>query len=211
MTIMFSDEMLATLDDIKKFLANPLVTIPAADTTPFDRALWIWERLVRFKYLTRKRPDKSLLVRYLVQMTGLCVKQVGRHIANYKLGSKPRNDVCKIRHRFTKKYTQSDVDLLAVVDQANNVLSGTLTKKFLENEYEMRKERYALLSHNFLAGEVLQPKHEPDSKKLTEFHTLSRLKDISVAHLYRLRSTKQYRAQVISVSKTSSSRTPVAI
>lgn len=123
MTIMFSDEMLKTLDDIRHFLMNPLITLPAADTKPFDRSLWVWERLVRFKYMTLKRPDKSLLVRYLVQMTGLCVKQIGRHIANYKLGKKPHDEKRRIRHCFAKKYTQSDIDLLAVVDQANRALS----------------------------------------------------------------------------------------
>jgi hypothetical protein len=140
MTIMFSDEMLTTLDDIKKFLMNPLVTEPSKDTKPYDRALWIWERLVRFKYLTLRRPEKKIVIEYCFRMTGLCAKQIGRHIAEYKGGKKPYQPTQheRTRHCFAKKYTSQDIDLLAEVDRATSVISGTLTKSFLENEWKSR-------------------------------------------------------------------------
>jgi hypothetical protein len=135
---MFSDEMLHSLDDIKKFLMNPLITEPAKDTKPYDRALWIWERLVRFKYISLKRPEKQIMITYCIRMTGLCVKQIGRHIADYKAGKKPYQNTHSTRHRFVKKYTASDIDFLAEVDRATSVISGTLTKTFLKNEWEAR-------------------------------------------------------------------------
>ena len=140
MTIMFSDEMLVTLDDLRQFLMNPVVTKPSKDTRPYDRALWIWERLVRFKYLSLKRPEKRIVIEYCLRMTGLCVKQIGRHIADYKAGRKPYQPTQqeRTRHCFTKKYTSHDIDLLAEVDRATSVISGTLTKAFLENEWRAR-------------------------------------------------------------------------
>jgi hypothetical protein len=40
------------------------------------------------------------------------------------------------RHRFALRYTAADVELLALVDEAHETLSGPATRRILEREYQ---------------------------------------------------------------------------
>lgn len=84
MTTMFDDTYIKTPADIAVFLTNPLVAGLTTSGTQFERAEWIHDRLVRFRYLLSSKKDKSLIFRYLVRMTGLSRKQIGRHIAHLR-------------------------------------------------------------------------------------------------------------------------------
>ncbi len=44
------------------------------------------------------------------------------------------------RHRFARKYTPADVELLAAVDEAHETLSGPATRKILEREYQQYQQ-----------------------------------------------------------------------
>jgi len=68
------------------------------------------------------------------------------------------------RHRFPRKYTLSEVELLAKTDELHEWLSGPATKKIMGREYEV-------YGHS-------------------EFGNISR---ISVAHLYNLRRSNTYK------------------
>lgn len=78
-----------------------------------------------------------------------------------------------MRHRFPRKYTPSEVRLLARTDELHGWLSGPATKKIMEREYEV-------YGH-------------------AEFGNISR---ISVAHLYNLRRSNIYRGMTRRYTKT---------
>src|SRR3954468_13876519 len=54
------------------------------------------------------------------------------------------------RHRFPKRYTREDIEVLASVDEAHETLSGPATQKILQREFhdfgDRRYERLARLS-----------------------------------------------------------------
>jgi transposase InsO family protein len=68
------------------------------------------------------------------------------------------------RHRFPQRYTRADLELLAIVDEAHDNLSGPATRRILEREYRQYGKR--------------------------EF---KRLASLSVSHLYNLRRQPRYR------------------
>ena len=83
------------------------------------------------------------------------------------------------RHQPFQRFTRSDTELLAETDDLHSRLNGAATIGIMKKEYECGDHRYI------------------------------RLKDISVAHLYRLRGTKQYREQSTTYEKTQSVQTPI--
>ena len=90
-------------------------------------------------------------------MTGLSRAQITRLIQQYRQGGELQPARYR-RHRFARKYTPADVELLAAVDEAHETLSGPATRKILEREYQQYQQR----EYERLAG-------------------------ISVAQIYRLR------------------------
>ena len=129
---------------------------------------WMERTLVRHEYAGLPRPDKGVVRLYLAQMTGLSRAQVTRLITGYQQTGRV-TAVSYQRTRFSTIYTASDVELLAYVDRAHGNLSGPATRRILEREYS----EYGQAAYQRLAG-------------------------ISVAHLYRVRSTEAYRKRNIS-------------
>jgi len=123
---------------------------------------WVEEILLRFRYFTLRKKEKSVLKAYLVKMTGFSDAQLTRLIAKKKKTGKILADNTR-RHRFPKKYTSEDVARLIETDKAHNRLSGPATQRIFQRMYKLfRDQRF------------------------------QRLKDISIAHVYNLRSTRQY-------------------
>ena len=84
------------------------------------------------------------------------------------------------RTQFATRYTAADVDLLAYVDKAHGNLSGPATRRILEREF------------NEYGQSVYQ-----------------RLSTISVAHLYRLRTSAAYRKRNTSYQPTRPTPIPI--
>jgi transposase InsO family protein len=140
---------------------------------------WVEKTLVRHQYASLARPDKGLVRRYIARMTGLSRAQVTRLIAAY--GNTGRvKAVAYQRARFATRYTTADVDLLAYVDKAHGNLSGPATRRILEREYT----EYGQAAYQRLAA-------------------------ISVAHLYRLRSSEGYRKRNASYQPTKPTPIPI--
>ena len=77
------------------------------------------------------------------------------------------------RNIFPTKYTPHDIALLNITDNAHSCLNGWSTKKILVREFkEFKKQDY------------------------------ENIKDISVAHIYNLRSTRQYKSHALTFTKT---------
>jgi hypothetical protein len=124
---------------------------------------WVERTLVRHQFARLDRAGKGLIRRYLGRMTGLSRAQVTRLIAKYRKTGRVKAAAYQ-RARFPKRYTAADLTLLARVDKAHGNLSGPATRRILEREY----------------SEYGQPVFE-------------RLAVISVAQLYRLRNSQEYR------------------
>jgi len=140
---------------------------------------WVGKTLREHDYAQQGREAKGVLRNYVAKMTGQSRAQITRLIAKYVANGEVRTTVYR-RRRFPVRYTRADTACLATVDEAHDTLSGPATRKILEREL----------------GEYGKGKYE-------------RLAGISVAHLYRLRKTKSYRARYATFTKTKP--TPVAI
>jgi transposase InsO family protein len=137
-----------------------------------ERNDWIQAIIMYHKYLKCSKKHKILLRQYMIKMTGLSKAQITRLISEYKKCGTLKPKKYE-RKTFEKIYTKADIELLVSVDNAHKRLSGPATKKILQDEFNL----------------FSRSKFE-------------RLKNISVAHLYRLRSTPRYRERSLVYSKT---------
>ena len=140
---------------------------------------WVERTLVRLEYAGLQRRDKGVVRLYIAQMAGLSRAQVMRLITGYQRTGRVMA-VPYQRTRFPKTYTAADVELLAYVDRAHANLSGPATRRVLEREHR----EYGQAAYQRLAG-------------------------ISVAHLYRLRSTQAYRKRNTSYQPTRPTPVPI--
>jgi predicted DNA-binding transcriptional regulator AlpA len=144
-----------------------------------ERYQWVGRTLVDQEYARLGREGKGLVRRYLAKMTGLSRAQITRLIGQYRERGEVRAQPYR-RHRFSTRYGSPDIALLAELDEAHETLSGPATQKLLQRAYY-------------------------------DFHDIrfANLAGISVAHLYRLRSTRVYRQHRVICQPTRP--TPVSI
>ena len=140
---------------------------------------WVEQTLVRLEYASLDRPGKGLVRLYIARMTGLSRAQVTRLIAAYRSSGRVKAAAYQ-RTKFATHYTAADVDLLAYVDKAHGNLSGPATRRILEREF------------NEYGQSVYQ-----------------RLSKISVAHIYRLRTSAAYRKRNTSYQPTRPTPIPI--
>lgn len=170
-----------SIDEINEFLKDADY-LEFASVSKDDRNDWIEELLISHTYKKCCRFDKGVLKQYIGKMTGLSRAQTARLISEYLKRATLKKDksIKSRRNCFGKIYTREDIALLAKVDNAHQRLSGPATVKILVSEHEVfGKSEYA------------------------------NLKNISVAHLYRLRGTSRYREKVKIFSKTKSVKVPI--
>lgn len=160
-----------SLDQIQVFL-EASQGVRFAGETREQVYIWVEEVLVHQQYQRQGRRVRGLVRRYLEKMTGLSRAQVTRLIQRHRKSGKVGVTIYR-RHRFAQRYTAADVELLALVDEAHETLSGPATRHILEREYQQYgKQEY------------------------------QRLASISVAHLYNLRQRPKYRQQRLHYTKT---------
>jgi len=166
-----NDGQLQTVERVREFLEGS-EAVEFRGLTAQEKYYWIEEVLIRFSYPRLKRAEKGVIRQYIQKVTGYSRSQVSRLIAEYKRTGRLRRMQYR-RHRFPRKYTPSEVGLLAMTDELHGWLSGPATKRVMEREYKV-------YGH-------------------TEFGNISR---ISVAHLYNLRRSNSYRAITRRFTKT---------
>jgi hypothetical protein len=133
---------------------------------------WVNRTLRQQHYEDLKRSGRGWVRRYVQKMTGLGRAQTTRLITMYLQGEEVKPQVYR-RQRFKRRYTGKDIALLADVDDAHGTLSGPATQKLFQRAcYNFNDTRY-----QSLAG-------------------------ISVAQLYRLRSSRAYRERRIQYQVT---------
>lgn len=135
---------------------------------------WVEEVLLRFRYFSCRKKEKSILREYIHIATGYSHSQLTRLVKKKKKWGKILLSSTR-RHTFTRRYGAEDIARLIETDNAHSRLSGKATKRIFDREYT-------------LFGD-------------TRFR---RLKDISVSHLYNLRETRQYVSHALTFTKTQS-------
>lgn len=180
MTITMNDSHLESIVEIREFLkVSTALSFKGASLK--EQYAWVGITLMRFRYCSLRKKEKSVVKGYLMKMTGKSDAQIGRLIGKYRKTGKivPGGHG---RHTFPTKYTPEDIALLVATDNAHARLSGKATRKILQREYAVfRKKTYV------------------------------RLRDISVAHLYNLRGKKQYVSHALTYTKTQAVSIPIGI
>jgi len=166
-----NDGQLQTVEQVRQFLEGS-EAVEFRGLTAKEKYYWIEEVLIRFKYHLLKRDEKGVIRRYIRKVTGYSRSQVSRLIAEYKRTGRLKKTEYR-RHRFPRRYTPSEVELLARTDELHGWLSGPATKKIMEREYEVYGN--------------------------AEFKNISQ---ISVAHLYNLRKSNVYRGMTRVFTRT---------
>jgi len=138
-----------------------------------DSYEWIESVLGRFDYFSFGKKQKGVLKKYLIKMTDYTDRHIKRLIKQYgQFGNLSVKDV-RTRHKFDRRYTDEDLNLLAKTDNLHNRLNGMAVKKIFETEYLFY--------------------HKLEYKRLSE---------ISVSHIYNLRQTVMYQKKALFFTKT---------
>ncbi len=179
MTLDMHDERFVTLSQLEAF-TSAANGLHFVGRTRKEKYAWIEKLLYRFFYFTLRKRDKATVRKYIMKMTGYEDAQVTRLIRKMK---KTRHLIPSSREgcsSFPKKFTPEDVGLLVATDNAHGRLSGKATKEIFRREFEIF--------------------HDP---------AFVRLKDISVAHVYRLRGRRQYVSHARTFAKTNPVSVPI--
>src|SRR3972149_2748797 len=155
-TLTMDDKQLFTIPQVEQFTAG-IQAVEFSGASRKEKYAWITSTLIRFRYRTLRKKERSSVKQFIMKTTGYSDIQTKRLIGQYlKFGKVLLS--AKRKHRFPVKYTTDDVALLVATDNAHARLSGPATKRICAREYEVfGKSAYA------------------------------RLAGISVSHLYNLR------------------------
>jgi transposase InsO family protein len=180
MKIIMNVKRLQTLQQITDFLHGSCAFEPAP-ATQTERYQWIDMTLQHFRYASRTKAEKGLLIAYLCRISGYSRQQMTRLIQRYRDRGKLLWDVSPTKG-FVSHYTTEDIRLLAEIDTLHDTLSGPAAKKLCERAWlrfdDQRFER--------LAG-------------------------ISVAHLYNLRKRTEYRKVRVTYEKTRPTKNMIGV
>lgn len=172
-------ENLDTIEALEAFLqGNQLVAFSVLGNKT-ERYHFIRRTLVRFDYITLPRKDKGIVIRYLIKMTEYSRQQVTRLIKKYVKTGKINWTPCR-SNGFTKKYTDSDIVLLAKTDELHDTPCGHAVKKLCERAHDVFDDK-----------------------------AYRRLTEISVSHLYNLRDSSRYKQQRRTFTKTKSKQVAI--
>ena len=165
---------LTTIDQLSAFLEGTQRVAFEVASDKDSRYQWIQRTLVKFRYKSLRKPDKGVLIQYLVKVSGYSRQQITRLVKQYR-------DTGRLVRRqrtvkgFSRRFTDDDIRLLVTMDMRHNTPNGLTIKKLCERAYVVFDEQ--------------------------AYH---RLASISVAHLYNLRKSTPYLRQRRHQEKTRS-------
>jgi len=173
------DSQLWTLEQVSQFLAGS-TAMRLAIFSKVESYDWVRRTLVRFQYLSLRRAERGLLLKYLSRVSGFSRAQITRLVEQYRETGKIERHYCTA-NGFARKYTLEDIRLLGQLDELHGTLSGPATKKLCERAYAIYGQK--------------------------EYQNLAR---ISVAHLYNLRHSASYLRDRRQITKTSATNARIA-
>ena len=77
-------EDLTTISQLSDLLSGTQAVAFVVISNKDDCYRWIQSTLVKFRYLTLPRPDKGVIIRYLMKISGYSRQQLTRLIAQYR-------------------------------------------------------------------------------------------------------------------------------
>jgi len=167
------DEMqIRTLEDIQQFLSEPTGSQLKLQGSKDDAYKWIERTLIRFRYHWLVKHQKSLVLRYIEQLSGYTRQHITKLVKQQRKTGYIRHNK-RAANGFATKYTRADILLLADVDRVVDDLSGTSIKTFCQRAFEVYDDQ-----------------------------RFSRLAGISVSHIYNLRKDKVYQRSRRKFTKT---------
>lgn len=173
MTINMNDSHVVTITQIRKFLQVSQI-IEFKGVSQKEKYAWVESTLTKFRYFSLEKRDKSIVKKYIMQLTGLSDSQLGKLIRKKKEIGKILVSSRK-RNTFPTIYTPEDIARLVETDNAHERLSGKATKEIFLREFEKFDKK--------------------------EYERLSR---ISTSHIYNLRGKRQYIGATLTYTKTKS-------
>lgn len=166
------DDQIVTIQQLREFTKLNKAGVQFSAVNKKERNQWIERTLDTFRYFSVRKKDKTAIKKYLIKLTGLSPTQIKKLIARKKKLGHI-SPAENHRHCFRKKYWPADIALLAKTDNLHERISGPAIKKILEREYQIFKK--------------------------SEYQKISQ---ISVAHIYNLRTTRFYLSRSLTVKKT---------
>lgn len=161
MNTIMNDNDIKTLPQVRAFLEGTQL-VEFSLNTKSERYDFVRRTLIRFAYHSLSKPDKGVVLSFLVHVSGYSRIQVKRLTKAWLKHGRLRPGT-SAGNGFTRKYTDADRRLLAELDELHNTLSGPATKKLCERAWQL----FNLPAYQRLAG-------------------------ISVSHLYNLRRSSAY-------------------
>lgn len=168
-----------TLDQMREFVEGSRTI---GFSAPKREAVYEFiERVLKSQQYRRLgRGQKGIVRRFLVKMTGLSRAQLTRWIGRWMKTSRVKRKPAS-RPSFPRRYTASDIALLAGVDAAHEDLSGPAVRRVLQREHDV----FGKVEYVRLAG-------------------------ISVSHIYNLRDSTVYSSQRVRMHHTQARQVGIA-
>ena len=173
MVIDMNESQVRTLAQVREVLAGTAALEFHCAHDDAGRYAWISCVLKRFGYRQLRRADRGAVLAYLQRLSGYSRPQVTRLVRRWCDGATLVKRYRAPAHAFARKYTATDVALLAEVDRVMDTLSGPATACVLQRQFS----RYG------------------DAR-------YCRLANLSVGHLYNLRRSAGYHAERVLLTKT---------
>lgn len=179
MTLNMNDSHIVSISQIVHFLKHSHTISFNATSSVHEKYKWISDTLLKFRYFSLRKKDKTSVKRYIMKLTGYSHIHLKRLISRKKKTGYLIPSITA-RHSFPTRYTPQDISRLIVTDKLHKRLSGPATVKIFKDEYNIYGDR-----------------------------RFKRLKNISAAHIYNLRKTNQYQSHSSFFEKTKSTKVPI--
>lgn len=177
-TLTMDDARLSSINQVEQFTEGA-AAIEFCGASRREKYQWIEQTLIRFRYWSCRKKDRSTIKQFITKTTGYSDIQTKRLIKQYLVTGKVLLSD-KRKYRFPIRYTTDDVALLVKTDNAHGRLSGPATKRIFEREHDV----FGKLEYQHIAK-------------------------ISVSHLYNLRGRRQYVSHATTYTKTQATSVPI--
>lgn len=157
---------------MKAFLSGSQAIAFAVATTKDERYRFVEAILRRFNYSKLKRPDKGVVIQFLIKISGYSRQQLTRMIKRF-IETKSLKRHQKTTNGFERVYTDKDIQLLVKLDKRHDTPNGLMVKKLFERAFNRFNE-----------------------------DNYERLSCISASHIYNLRKSSGYKKQRLHYEKT---------
>lgn len=139
---------LTTPAQLEQFLGGAQICSYEVLSSKDERYEWVQKTLVQFRYAQLSKPDKGIVTRYLCRISGYSQAQIKRLIRQYnQTGQCVRKQ--RTSNGFSRRYTDTDIRLLAEMDELHETPCGAVVKKLCARalaQGDSRYERLALIS-----------------------------------------------------------------